>query len=264
MEKGIYTWFGYLLRLEESLHMIKEAGFDAIMLWWGDTLADYYGTKDELARMVRQSGLALDNIHVPYEHVNGFWSDDAAAVAGLLTVYKGYVDDCVRYGFPAMVMHPEDYGKAAGVNERGLDAFAALCSYAEKKGVCIALENTVDNAYMRSVLAHKGCEGFAFCLDTSHAHLSKDQQELMALYGDRLAYLHLSDNDASYDQHHLIGQGTVDWEAFARLLKNSGFNGRLSLEVVASSVIKKQMDAKTFLDMAYESVCWLEALIENV
>ena len=41
VEKGAFTWFGYVLPLAQQLEAIANAGFDAAMLWWGDSLADY-------------------------------------------------------------------------------------------------------------------------------------------------------------------------------------------------------------------------------
>ncbi len=43
----IYDWFGYDLTISERYKLIKEAGFDGVLMWWGnglgrDTFGDEY------------------------------------------------------------------------------------------------------------------------------------------------------------------------------------------------------------------------------
>lgn len=37
---SIFSWFSYPLPLQERLELIKNAGFDATALWWGDEFED--------------------------------------------------------------------------------------------------------------------------------------------------------------------------------------------------------------------------------
>lgn len=57
MKLGIFSWFSYSLDIEERLRMIKQAGFDATSLWWGDENKHYQ------PEMARKLGLEIDNIH---------------------------------------------------------------------------------------------------------------------------------------------------------------------------------------------------------
>lgn len=34
----IYDWFGYELPIKERYQLIKEAGFDGVLLWWSEHL----------------------------------------------------------------------------------------------------------------------------------------------------------------------------------------------------------------------------------
>ncbi len=34
----IYDWFGYELPIKERYQLIKEAGFDGVLLWWSEQL----------------------------------------------------------------------------------------------------------------------------------------------------------------------------------------------------------------------------------
>jgi len=33
---GIYTWFGFKYPFDEIIKLIKNAGFQSVMTWWGD------------------------------------------------------------------------------------------------------------------------------------------------------------------------------------------------------------------------------------
>lgn len=49
----------------ERLHLIKEAGFDAVSAWWEDEEGTPGIKKEHFPTLARDSGLILENIHVP-------------------------------------------------------------------------------------------------------------------------------------------------------------------------------------------------------
>ena len=64
----IYDWFGYELPMEMRYQLIKEAGFDGVLLWWGEDFGrGDYRSGPELAR---KAGLFLENIHAPFDSQN--------------------------------------------------------------------------------------------------------------------------------------------------------------------------------------------------
>ena len=66
---GMFSWFGYSLPLEKRLEMIKQAGFDATCLWFGDEeemVED--GLADRMPGLVRGMALYLDNVHAPFRN----------------------------------------------------------------------------------------------------------------------------------------------------------------------------------------------------
>ena len=62
-ELGIFAWFGYELPLRESFRLIRAAGFDRVMLWWGEYEGDI-PLKDQPDR-ARRMGLEIENAHAP-------------------------------------------------------------------------------------------------------------------------------------------------------------------------------------------------------
>jgi hypothetical protein len=72
---GIFSWFGFVIPLKERLRLIKKAGFDATTVWWEDEEGPEIIRKREIPQMVRDEGLILENIHVPFNNSDDLWSD---------------------------------------------------------------------------------------------------------------------------------------------------------------------------------------------
>jgi L-ribulose-5-phosphate 3-epimerase UlaE len=54
---------------------------------------------------------------------------------------------------------------------------------------------------------------------------------------DRLLHVHLSDNKGKSDDHLAIGAGTIDWKKELRLLKASGYDDTITLEIFTGTAI---------------------------
>jgi len=74
-----------------------------------------------------------------------------------------------------------------------------------------------------------------FTLDTGHAHINDRGGyrllKLLELFGDRLGHLHFSDNHGVRDEHLAIGEGTIDFVKLIRMLKSTGYNETITLEI---------------------------------
>ena len=47
MDIGIYTWFGFRYPFDEIIKLIKNAGFQSVMTWWGDEYKEINGSKEK-------------------------------------------------------------------------------------------------------------------------------------------------------------------------------------------------------------------------
>ena len=56
--------------------MIRDAGFDAVSLWWEEKHPRGRTLRHLAPDMVRKTGLYLDNMHVPYYCCNDLWSPE--------------------------------------------------------------------------------------------------------------------------------------------------------------------------------------------
>jgi len=59
----IYDWFGYNLSMKERYQLIKETGFEGVLLWWSNGFGrDCYGLNDyrKGPGIAREAGLFVD------------------------------------------------------------------------------------------------------------------------------------------------------------------------------------------------------------
>ena len=115
---GIYDCFGYGpgydVSFSERYRLIKDAGFDCVMLWWSDK----FGRGEEYpedADLARDAGLRIENIHTPVYGQNDLSLDNLQG-DHVLHVYLKCVEDCHTHEIPAAVIHlpadefPPDHG----------------------------------------------------------------------------------------------------------------------------------------------------------
>ncbi len=147
-------------------------------------------------------------------------------------------------GAPYMVVHPimpfgalEDPDPAL-FYQMNLEFFRRLISAAEKTGVTICIENmpmtglaiSPPSETLRLVkdLNHPLVK---MCLDTGHSMVKKMQPgDAMRLCADEIRTLHVHDNCSRRDEHLFPFQGQVDWADFMAAIKETGFDGVLSIE----------------------------------
>ncbi|MDD4111547.1 MAG: hypothetical protein PHC56_00750 [Herbinix sp.] len=88
----ILDWFGYGLPYKERYELIKEVGFDGVLLYWSDKFGNLdYKHNAELAR---REGLFVENIHISFDNINDLWLDNLSG--NEITDYLiQCVDDCL-------------------------------------------------------------------------------------------------------------------------------------------------------------------------
>ena len=120
-----------------------------------------------------------------------------------------------------------------------LSGWAAACAefyqaLADEYPVRIFIENSpdLDPQPLRELMRRIPDRRVGVCLDFGHAHYSRvPLGEWFDALGDRIGYLHLSDNNGAYDDHLPLGAGTVDWEEADRLWRELSGEIPMTLEV---------------------------------
>jgi sugar phosphate isomerase/epimerase len=128
------------------------------------------------------------------------------------------------------------FGHDSMVRQNGT-SFAELAEQAAPYGIQIMVEHVPDRVTgiddIRTILNHD--QRLGFHLDIGHANIGGDRLEgLLKAFAKRLCHVHLSDNRGREDDHMPLGAGRIDWPRAIRLLKQTGYDGTITLEVFAT------------------------------
>lgn len=253
---SIYNAFGYTVDWQERYHLIKAAGFDGVMLWWSDGFGRSPGYQQDPER-ARRAGLFVENLHAPVQWQNDLSLDNQAGES-LFELYSQCLRDCAEHQVPAVVIHlPND---KYPLNALGMERIGRLAELAEAKGVRIAMENIFNTKNLAKALDSFPTLGL--CYDSCHHANDPEAPDLLALYGHRLAALHLHDNGGERGQHRLPFDGNIDWPRVMGEIARTGYSGPLSLEPMNWGY--EHMDIREFLDLAYERAVKLENIRKRV
>jgi sugar phosphate isomerase/epimerase len=258
---GIFSWFGFLLPVGERLQLIRKAGFDAVTVWWEDEIGYEGGEREKVPDMIRDLGLELENMHVPFEGCNAFWSDSRVDRDDMLKKHLEWIRDCERHGIPTLVMHVTDGDVVPDPNPYGLAVLKQLVRAAEDSGVAIAIENTRrQDEFLPYIFSEIQSGHLGLCYDSSHDRLlGRELSWLLQRYGDRLLSTHLSDNDGIGDRHWLPGEGDLDWTRITEAFPGK-YEGKLTLEVLPKEEDLRHTPEE-FMKKAYTGAQRLEEMI---
>jgi len=145
-----------------------------------------------------------------------------------------------KLGARWMNIHPDHNAplqEKGFVIERNLQSLRELAATAGDCGVGLMVENLPGcfNTVRQLAPLMDAMPELGLHLDIGHANLMVEPNstdELIAAYGSRLRHVHLHDNKGGREDLHLpLGTGVVDCPHCLRSLKNSGYDGTITLEV---------------------------------
>lgn len=247
---GIYDCFGYGLgyevSFEERYRLIKNAGFDCVMLWWSDKFGRGDGYQKDV-QFARNAGLYIENIHTPV-HEQNYLSLNNLDGESVFQNYLQCVTDCIQFSIPTMVIHlPSD---EYPIDNLGLERLGIVIGEAEKSDIKIAFENLSNIQNLDLVLSSFQSKNVGYCYDSCHHINYVPNDDLLKLYGERLMALHLQDNGGKYNQHQLPLDGNIDWLTVMRKISLTGYKGPTSLEPMNWDY--ENLSIQQFLELAYQ------------
>ena len=134
---------------------------------------------------------------------------------------------------------------------RGLymDRWAGRCasfyeSLSEQYDLRIWIENSqdMDAGPISELMKRTTDPRVGVCLDIGHVNYSRmPMEQWFDILGDRIGYLHLSDNNGLYDDHLPLGEGTVNWAEADALWRSTGRKMLLTLEVGATEGVMRSI-----------------------
>ena len=249
------------IEMEERLHCIRSVGFDGFFTEWerGAPVAD-------VARQAKKLGLFYQSIHAPFGEVDKVWEPGEPGES-YLKLLMDCVQDCADADVPLAIIHAIIGFDKHSPSDRGVERFDRLCRFADERGVLLGFENTEGEEYLARVLKelafHPACR---FCWDTGHEMCYNHSRDMTALYGDRLAGVHLNDNlgitgdEITWldDAHLMPFDGIADWQGIADRLRIHDFQGPWTFELTRLNKpgrhthdMYAQWDYREFLEQAF-------------
>lgn len=142
-----------------------------------------------------------------------------------------------------------------------VDSVRTCAKIAREAGLRLAMETRVGelvsntDALLR-LMDHVADSSFGAVFDTGHLHAQKEILPLsVEKLGQRIFYVHASDNDGRDNAHLAPGRGTVDWDALIRGLRRRGFDGCIGIDVGGMPDLDRQYR---------EGVAFIRAALERV
>ena len=216
---GISVSNSYGVPVPELVRLVGRTGFDEVSPEWEEN--DDFA---ETAEAARESGLAIQSLHGPFDVAAKMWSVDTDDSEEALRKLLLSLETCKQYSIPVMVVHVwMGFDNIPAPNSEGFENFGKLVKKAEEYGVKIAFENTEGDELLFALMEHfDGNGNVGFCWDSGHEMCYNHSMDLLARFGDRLIMTHLNDNlgisrfdGKTYwtdDLHLLPFDGIADWD----------------------------------------------------
>lgn len=244
---------------KRRMQAIADAGFDETMFWWGDEYDATDGSRFALFDIAQQTGLSVNTCHFPSTNADYLWYDDERGES-YVKQFTRACKECGERGIKNLVLHLTKKLITPEPNENGITNFAHMLDAARRYSVVIAIENTRFLRYNDYILRHFGRDdNIGFCYDCGHNNAYTPNEQPLEKYGDMLVTTHIHDNlgavGAEPDQHHLMGEGNIDYDkVFARL---KHFNAkRINLESYCNETSRYygKLSVEEFLNLSYKTL----------
>lgn len=136
-----------------------------------------------------------------------------------------------------------------------VDSFRFASETAKSAGLKFCLEPRVGeiisntDALLR-LMDHVQSDNFGAVLDTGHQNAQKEILPLsVEKLGNKIFYLHVSDNDGKINEHLPLGKGNIDWEGIFLALKKHNYQGYVAIDIGnVPNIEKAYIDSKKFLE----------------
>ena len=115
-----------------------------------------------------------------------------------------------------------------------IEALRPIVEMAGSYGLTMVFENfkaPFDRVSTFEILL-KEVDGLQLHLDFGHSNLGVDNHEVFCgELGEHIQHVHFSDNRSRSDDHMPLGVGSVNWQHAVKVLRATGYNSTITLEV---------------------------------
>ena len=219
--------------LAHEVAAIGGAGYDFVDLTMEPPGASEVDT-EEILQILQKHALAVvghTDPCLPY----------AYPIDGIRSACLQELERCARIfaelGAGLMNIHPCYFCPPAtrrSLVEMNISALREVVGMAAGHGLTVVLENF--RAPFDTVSVHRRMlrevPGLKLHLDVGHTHFGRgDAATFCRELGEHIAHVHLSDNRSRSDDHMPLGVGSVPWREAVDALKETGYDGTITLEV---------------------------------
>ncbi len=254
--------------LFEALDLVKDAGFKCIDFSTGDR-----EVAETVAEYIKRNGMAVNQSHMPMNRYDKRDFDEFKK-----DVMK-HAENAKLYGSKILVVHGDEYDYKVRYSrnsalEFNYKLYYDLVDFAAKNGMKVAFESVFDEkditkgprycSFVEDLcdLVDKfNCDTVGICWDTGHANAQYKFKNIDAMReaGKRIIATHVHDNIYDIDLHMFPFLGEIEWKELMQTLKDVGYKGDLTLELVYDRIPKAL--APDYLKVLYKSAEYLVNLV---
>lgn len=256
---SLLSWITPLWNAESGKYAIKKtahAGFDLIEILLPNSM-DF--DADTVKKQLRENSLeAVCSLNLPKEAHIAFYPETAEKLI------KKAIDKADELETPLLagVLHSGIgvfTGKPITEKEKEIicEVWCNVADYAQTRSIDIAIEpvnryesyvcNTADNVL--ELIKKAGKSNLFLHLDTFHMNIEENNfYEPIINSGKMLKHIHVTESHRG-----MLGEGTVNWEAFFSALEEIKFEGNLVLENFSSSVPGMQEKVSLWQQSPYDA-----------
>jgi sugar phosphate isomerase/epimerase len=246
MQLGYSAWAMPTMPVAEQIALVRELGYVGIELVSGpsnslDAVTITGSERQAIRRLLDEASLALPSIA---GHADLLAADPETRAANLARLHAGIdlaADLAGPGGPPCLVTmafgRPDDYER---IRDTVADNFGELAHYAARRGVVVALEPHVGQAFdrpdrVRWLLDRVGSPNFKLNFDNSHFEvMGYDLAIYVPLLTKDAVHTHVKDQRGhnAEDFAFLVpGEGEFDYPRFLTALDRAGYAGFITIEI---------------------------------
>ncbi len=245
------------LELNESLALVKGAGFDALEIDFSRGIGanalssdNWEGMMADIRKAAEAEGLKIISAHAP--HDPKLYIPECEPTPAEREEFDKLLVRSAKaaylLGAEILVVHPVDnlidaeYDSAVNL-ETNKKYLAEVIAEAKRYGIKIAVENVYYSSVYRlrrrygesaeEVIALADALGGGICWNCGHAHpVTMDQARAITKIGERMILMHLSDSRGHTDAGlpPMIGGGNIAWEKIMPAVAKIGYEGYAILQ----------------------------------
>jgi protein FrlC len=249
MRLGTATSVLFQHALEDAIPIAARAGYDGLDIWGGRPHVYRHDFSPDELKHIRQK-MADHNLAVSsfmpafYRYPHSLSNPNPRVREDSIDYMRICIDNAAVLGAGIVLVVP-DLGLKGQPREaslgRMMDSMDAVARYAADYPLKLGIEilyydetdyvNSADDALY--IIHQLGHDNLGAVLDTGTLNLSKEPiQDIYAKLGRLMLQIHVNDNAGHHHQQNLIpGEGTFDFAALIRYLKQIGYAGFLSAEL---------------------------------